>query len=64
MDYSALDSEFPHICERIGLGYVQLNRRNVSPQVLSRDDLTEADLEFIRDKYAADYALIANRPRA
>jgi len=63
VDYAMLDSEFPDICERIGLGWIPLNRRNVSPQVLSRNDLAEADMEFIRDKYAADYDLLANRPR-
>jgi hypothetical protein len=64
VNYSALDAEFPLICERIGLVGIKLNQRNVSPQVLSRDDLTKADLEFIREKYAADYELIANRPRS
>ncbi len=64
VDYTKLDAEFPDICRHLGLGDVKLNRRNVSPQVLSREDLSPADMEFIREKYAADYELIANRLRS
>jgi hypothetical protein len=64
VDFGTLDSEFPRICERIGIQSVELRRRNASPQVVSRENLTRADLDFIQEKYAADYAFIKNRPCA
>ncbi len=63
-DFATLDTEFPDICKCIGIEGIELRKQNVSPRILSRDDLTKADLEFIREKYAADYDLLKNRPRA
>ncbi len=64
LDFKTLDKEFAAVCARLEVGYLTLRTRNVSPDVVSREQLTDADIDFIRDKYAADYALIGDRPRS
>ena len=58
IDFSTLEIEFPRICHRVGIGERELSRINVSPTVLSRDDLVQAERDFINENYRADYDLI------
>lgn len=58
-----LADEFQRICEHLKLGFVELGRKNPSPAVLHRQDLTAAQVEHVKTRYAEDYAWIANRPR-
>jgi len=58
-----LAEEFPQICRRLGLEGVQLGRKNPSPQVLSREDLTQAQIAQVQSRYAEDYEWIKTRPR-
>jgi hypothetical protein len=45
------------------LGWVELGRKNPSPAVLARSDLTSAQIDTVRERYAEDYEWIAKRPR-
>lgn len=63
VELSELETEFPHICERIGVKAV-LPQVNVSPEVLSRADLSARQLRQIKSRYAEDYEYIKGRPRA
>ncbi|HWA92666.1 MAG TPA: sulfotransferase family 2 domain-containing protein [Rhizomicrobium sp.] len=58
-----LTEEFPRICEHLNLGRVELGRRNPSPAVLERKDLTAAQIDLVKSRYAEDYAWAAGRPR-
>jgi len=62
IDFSRLDDEFPRICQRIGVSG-ELHKVNVSPQILSRDDLTPEQTRRIVEHYEDDYALLKNRPQ-
>jgi hypothetical protein len=61
--YENLADEFQQICERLKLGWVEMGRKNPSPAVLVRSDLTRAQVDVVRGRYAEDYECIANRPR-
>jgi Sulfotransferase family len=61
--YEDLADEFAQICVRLKLGWIELGRKNPSPTVLNRDDLTAAQIELIKERYAEDYQWIGNRPR-
>ena len=63
IEFSQLETEFPQICSRLGLK-ATLPHVNVSPELLSRDDLTADQISEIRKRYAEDYSFIENRPRA
>jgi len=63
IEFSQLETEFPKICSRLGLK-ATLPRVNVSPESLSRDDLTADQITEIKNRYAEDYSFIENRPRA
>lgn len=58
-----LTDEFQQICVRLGLGWIELGRRNPSPEVLTRRDLTQAQIDLVKSRYAEDYAFIESRPR-
>lgn len=64
IDYAKLEKEFPQICEKLGLGMISLPDINRSPQVVTRDQLSEADIRKIEADYAVDYELLRNRPYA
>lgn len=63
MDFNELENEFPQLCARIGVECPDLRYKNKSPQAVSRDTLSADDINFIRDRYAADYEFFARRPR-
>jgi hypothetical protein len=63
VEFSELGAEFPRICERLGVT-ATLQQMNISPNVLTRADLSLEQVEQIKERYAADYAFIKNRPRA
>jgi hypothetical protein len=62
--YDRLHDEFEKICDRLGLGGKVLKQLNVSPDNLTRADLTPAQIERVERDYAQDYELLRNRPRA
>ncbi len=62
IEFSKLETEFPQICSRLGLK-ATLPRVNVSPELLSRDDLTAEQIAEIKSRYTEDYSFIENRPR-
>jgi Sulfotransferase family len=64
IDYDKLRDEFTEICTRLELGDKVLKHVNISPENLSRDDLTPAQIARIERDYAQDYELLRNRPRA
>lgn len=64
IDYAQLETEFPQICEKLGLGMIPLPEINRSPQVVTRDQLSAADIGKIEVEYAEDYELLRNRPYA
>jgi hypothetical protein len=64
LDFANLEWEFPRLSERLGLGPIQLARANASPEILTRPDLPKEDIAFIEERFAADYQLLENRPRA
>lgn len=61
--FEDLESEFNLICSRLNLGWVELGRKNPSPCVLNRADLTAAQIEIVKNRYAADYEWIEKGPR-
>ena len=61
--YEDLADEFGQICTRLKLGWIELGRKNPSPAVLTRDDLTSAQVAQVKSRYAEDYACIRDRPR-
>jgi hypothetical protein len=63
IELSALASEFPQICAKLGVKAV-LPKTNVSPAVLSRAELSSEQISQIKERYADDYAFIRDRPRA
>lgn len=58
-----LADEFPKICDHLKLGQVELGRKNPSPAVLDRKDLTASQIDLVKTRYAEDYAWLANLPR-
>jgi hypothetical protein len=64
IDYDSLSKEFTAICARLELGEVRLKHLNLSPENLTRRNLTDAQIERIKHDYAQDYELIKKRPRA
>lgn len=58
VDFSTLEVEFSRVCRRIGLGEREPPKINVSPAILSREDLAQADLDFIHENYRADFDLL------
>ena len=58
-----LAEEFPKICDHLKLGQVELGRKNPSPAVLDRKDLSAAQIDLVKTRYAEDYAWMANLPR-
>jgi hypothetical protein len=62
IDFARLDDEFPQICNRLGVRG-ELHKVNISPQILSRDDLTPDQIGRIVQQYADDYTLLKNRPQ-
>lgn len=63
-DFAKVEEEFPRLSERLGFGTIQLTKVNPSPDVLTRADLPKRDIGFIEERFAADYQLLENRPRA
>ena len=63
IDYDSLSKEFAAICARLDLGEVRLKHLNLSPENLTRHNLTDAQIARIERRYAQDYELIKNRPR-
>ncbi|HKO18628.1 MAG TPA: hypothetical protein VJU82_07060 [Acidobacteriaceae bacterium] len=63
IDFAQLASEFPKICERIGVT-AKLPKANVSPPILKRSDLSPQQIEDIKQRYADDYEFLKNRPYA
>jgi hypothetical protein len=61
--YDDLADEFGQICVKLKLGWIELPQRNASPAMLSRADLTKAQVELIKSRHAEDYEWIRNRPR-
>ena len=61
IDFAKLPAEFPRICERLGVE-ARLPRANESKEVLRREDLSPTQIANIEERYAADYALLKNRP--
>ena len=57
-----LDEEFAQVCTRLGLGKTQLGRRNLSPAILRREDLSPGQIARVRERYAEDYAWLERRP--
>ncbi len=63
IDLAHLSEEFPEICARLGLGPVDLGRKNSSPEVLRREDLTSSQIAWVKATYSADYEFLRSRPR-
>lgn len=63
VDFAQLESEFPKICNKIGVE-ASLNRTNISPQVLTRRELSPEQIEQIAARYAGDYEFLKSRPRS
>lgn len=63
IDLATLAEEFPKVCARLGLDDIELGRKNESPEVLTRNELTAAQIEKVKAAYATDYDLIRDRPR-
>ena len=64
IDYDRLRDEFAEICARLELGDKMLKHLNISPENLSRNDLTPGQIARIERDYAQDYELLRERPRA
>lgn len=64
IDYESLRDEFGKICTHLELGDKLLKHLNISPENLTRNDLTPAQIARIERDYAQDYELLRNRPRA
>ncbi|MBV8801118.1 MAG: hypothetical protein JO208_15100 [Alphaproteobacteria bacterium] len=60
--FAELNQQFPALCSRIGVT-AQLGHANISPDVLSRGDLTEEQISRIKVRYTDDYKFIDNLPR-
>jgi hypothetical protein len=63
IDYSRLLDEFTQISARLDLGGIRLKHLNVSPENLTRDNLTPAQIARVERDYAQDYEFLGNRPR-
>jgi hypothetical protein len=63
IDLSRLSEEFSEICARLGLGPVDLGKKNSSPEVLRREDLTSSQIAWVKTAYSADYAFLRGRPQ-
>jgi len=63
IEMSELTKEFPQICSKLDVK-ATLPKLNVSPELLSRADLSGEHIRQIEERYAEDYAFIKNRPRA
>jgi hypothetical protein len=61
--YDRLTAEFARVCEHLELGNIGLKHLNLSPENLTRDALTPAQIARIERDYAEDYAFIRNAPR-
>jgi hypothetical protein len=64
IDYARVTSDFNDICVRLGFGDLRLKHLNESPETLTRNDLTAAQIARIERDYAEDYAYLRNGPRA
>jgi hypothetical protein len=63
IDFAQLEVEFPKICARIGVT-AKLPKANVSPQIMTRLDLSRKQTDEIARRYADDYLFLKNRPYA
>jgi hypothetical protein len=63
IDLAHIGEEFPKVCARLELGSVDLGRKNSSPEVLKRADLTTAQIERVKVLYRDDYEYMRNRPQ-
>lgn len=61
--YENLADEFTQLVNHLKLGYVALDHKNPSPSVLNRSDLSAAQIDAVKSRYAQDYEWIGNRPR-
>jgi hypothetical protein len=61
--YDRLAAEFAQVCEHLELRNVGLKHLNLSPENLTRDALTPAQIARIERDYADDYTFIRNAPR-
>jgi len=61
--FDNLETEFGQVCGSLGLGKIDLGRRNSSPAILRREDLSAAQIAHIRERYAEDYAWMEKPPR-
>ena len=64
VDYDKLTGEFGQVCAHLKLGNVTLKHLNISPENISRDQLTPEQIARIERDRAADYELLRQRPRA
>jgi hypothetical protein len=64
IDYDHLRDEFTQVCAHLGLGDIRLKYLNVSPENLTRENLTAAQIARVEQTYAQDLELLRNRPRA
>jgi hypothetical protein len=64
IDYNRITSDFIGICAHLGLGDLRLKHLNLSPETLTRDNLTAAQIARVERDYAQDYEFLRNRPRA
>jgi hypothetical protein len=63
IDLAHIGEEFPQVCSRLELGSVELGRKNPSPEVLKRTDLTATQIERVKVLYRDDYEYMQNRPQ-
>ena len=64
IDYKNLSEEFTQVCAHLKLEGKVLKHLNISPENLTRDNLTPAQIARVERDYAQDYAFLRNRPRA
>lgn len=64
INYNRIASDFNDICVRLGFGNLRLKHLNTSPETLTRNDLTAAQVVRVERDYAEDYAFLRNGPRA
>lgn len=62
VQYEKLAEEFPKICRHLGLK-AELPKRNVSPIVIRRRDLTSEQIAQIEARYVADKQFLKQAPR-
>jgi len=64
IDYDRITTDFNDICTRLGFGDLRLKHLNLSPETLTRNDLTASQVARVERGYAKDYEFLSNRPRA